>query len=212
MVLLASLRTIYLLKFGCIWNTAALPRQLCLPWFLGRPLYWGIIYTGKHNISIYTGKQYFHSEKYQRPCFRATPQSPQTWRRGIPHTLSQLVASRLEVPFLGIVALPYSDPSWSTVHGLLYRIGLPSNTSHESYFVNKGQLGNNAQVFVSLEECVSDEVLCLSNVYACVRPSSMTGNTIRHDVCSLNFCFLCVLGLPSQVSSIRIGFEINSSK
>ena len=26
------------------------------------------------------------------------------------------MASRLEVPFSGIVALPYSDPSWSTVH------------------------------------------------------------------------------------------------
>ena len=49
---------------------------------LGRPLCWGIIYTGKHNISIYTGKQYFHSEKYQRPCFRASPQSPQTAHEG----------------------------------------------------------------------------------------------------------------------------------
>ena len=88
----------------------------CLPWFLGRPLYWGIIYTGKHNISIYAGKQYFHSEKYQRPCFRATPQSPQTAHEGgeSPTPFSQLVASRLEVPFSGNVALPYSDPSWST--------------------------------------------------------------------------------------------------
>ena len=113
-VLLASLRNTYLLKFGCIWNTD--PRQLCLPWFLGRLFFWGIIYTGKCNISFYTGKQYFHSEKYQRPCFRATPRSPpkQPMKGGIPNTLSQLVASRLEVPFSGIVALPYSDPSWST--------------------------------------------------------------------------------------------------
>ena len=90
-------------------------------------MYWGIIYTGpafKHNISIYTGKQYFHSEKYQRPCFRATPRSPkQPMKEGNPHTLSQLVASRLEVPFSGIVALPYSDPSWSTaIDTALYHI------------------------------------------------------------------------------------------
>ena len=83
-VLLASLRTTYLLKLDAYETLlhSQDPRQLCLPWFLGRPLCWGIIYTGKHNISIYTGKQYFHSEKYQRPCFRASPQSPQTAHEG----------------------------------------------------------------------------------------------------------------------------------
>ena len=76
------------------------PRQLCLPWFLGRPLYWGIIYTGKHNISIYTGKQYFHSEKYQRPCFRATPQFPPP-----PQTAHEGGESRTPFPNLSLRVL-----------------------------------------------------------------------------------------------------------
>ena len=107
-VLFASLRTTYLLKFGCIWNTAALQRQLCLPWFLGRPLYWGIIYTGKHNISIYTGKQYFHSDKYQRPCFRATPRSPQTAHEGgeSPIPFPNLSLRDLKCPFQALSPCP----------------------------------------------------------------------------------------------------------
>ena len=67
--------------------------------------------------------QYFHLQREtifplrenQRPCFRATPRSPkQPMKEGNPPTLFQLVASRPEVPFSCIVALPYSDPSWST--------------------------------------------------------------------------------------------------
>ena len=83
-VLLASLRTTYLLKFGCIWNTAALPRlKTTVSSMVSRKtLVLGYHLHRKHNISIYTGKQYFHSEKYQRPCFRASPQSPQTAHEG----------------------------------------------------------------------------------------------------------------------------------
>ena len=84
------------------------PRQLTLPWFLGRPLCWGIIYTGKHNISIYTGKQYFHSEKYQRPCFRASPQSPKTAHEGgeSPTPFPNLWLHVLKCPFRALSPCP----------------------------------------------------------------------------------------------------------
>ena len=110
-VLLASLRTTYLLKnldaYETLLHSQDL-RQTCLPWFLGRPLCWGIIYTGKHNISIYTGKQYFHSEKYQRSCFRANPQSPQTAHEGgeSPTPFPNLSLRVLKCPFRALSPCP----------------------------------------------------------------------------------------------------------
>ena len=76
--------------------------------FLGRPLNWGIIYTGKHIISIYTGKQYFHSEKYQRPCFRTTPQSHQTAHEGgeSPTPFPNLSLRALKCPFPALSPCP----------------------------------------------------------------------------------------------------------
>ena len=91
-------------------NTAALPRQLCLPWFLGRPLYWGtcIIYTGQHNISIYARKQYFHSDTYQRPCFQSYPSIPPTAHEGgeSPTPFPNLSLRVLKCPFRALSPCP----------------------------------------------------------------------------------------------------------
>ena len=71
-------------------------------------MYWSIIYTGKHNISIYTGKQYFHSKKYQRPCFSATPQSPQTAHEGgeSPKPFPSLSLRVFKCPFRALSPCP----------------------------------------------------------------------------------------------------------
>ena len=65
--------------------------------YQGDLLYWDYIYTGKHNPSPF-------------------PPLPIPAHVGgeYPYTISPLVAAWHKVPFSGIVALPYLDPSWST--------------------------------------------------------------------------------------------------
>ena len=62
----------------------------------------------ENNISIYTGKQYFCSEKYQRPCFRASPQSPQTAHEGgeSPTPFPNLSLRVLKCPFRALSPCP----------------------------------------------------------------------------------------------------------
>ena len=57
--------------------------------------------------------------------FKSYPQSPQAAHEGgeSPTPFPNL-SLRIEVPFSGIVTLPYSDPSWSTVRYEFY----PSKT------------------------------------------------------------------------------------
>ena len=92
---------------------------------LGRTLYCDYINTGKHKFHLIRETQYimyFHSKTHQRlspspPNLSSLP-SPPPPPPPPPHThtVSHLVVAWHKVPFSDIVALPYSEPSWSTAY------------------------------------------------------------------------------------------------
>ena len=109
-VLLASLRTTYLLKFGCIWNTAALPRpKTTVSSMVSRKT----LVLGYH---LHRETQYFHLHRetifppreIPVPCFRASPQFPQTAHEGgeSPTPFPTLSLRVLKCPFRALSPCP----------------------------------------------------------------------------------------------------------
>ena len=87
-------------------------------------LYWDYINTGKHKFQFTQGNTTHHVfplKTHQRlspspPNLSSNPPTPTPPHVGAksPHTFSGLVFTWHKVPFSDIVALPYSDSSWST--------------------------------------------------------------------------------------------------
>ena len=94
-----------------------------------------IITQGNTNLSLHRETQYimyFHSKTHQRhspsppnlsspPPPPLSPTSPPPIPAHVggksPHTIPILSLHGIKCPFLDIVTLPYSDPSWSTDNG-----------------------------------------------------------------------------------------------
>ena len=68
----------------------------------GRPLHWDYIYTGKHNISIYSGKLDVSTQKHTKgflpPLLPFTP-IPASVDGKSPHITSHLVGGGIKCPF-----------------------------------------------------------------------------------------------------------------